>query len=478
MMRVTYKVVFLIPNGRPPVKGSKFFGNLNEVEYQVSGRTRSFKTGERSFRLTSSKVNTTDVSKIEGFAESTFMSGSVINDKTEYIVSTRAHDFTTQTRINEQQNNSDMMLDSLDVTDRPPSQSVSVRPRPRDPIAQTFKVDNNNPDGVFVSELDLFFKKKDAVQGVEVYIVSTDGETPSNKVLPHSRVIKPSSTTIRVICDLEGAAAQTLRQGITVRGELSGTVGTVRNDVIFQSASVNSGRNVDNTVYDVVISNYVNDVMPGAEFIPGERIVPQSNPPIVGTYTIALNEVQLDRIDMTKLGSGYSIGETQVSPIEPLTQVEVDAPDLPGGVRAQATIKVAQSTNQVDNIEIENPGEGYDEPSGQPFILFTTAAIDTTSTGSGLTVLCRVTPNTESDGSPASNPGQITYAAPASPGSGYKDGERVRVINSDGLPTTIPATLVVRLVEGKEGQIYQVELTDPGSGYTKVPGVTFIDKTK
>ena len=51
--------VFLIPNGRPPVKGSKFFGNLNEVDYQVSGRTRSFKTGERSFRLTSSKVNTT-----------------------------------------------------------------------------------------------------------------------------------------------------------------------------------------------------------------------------------------------------------------------------------------------------------------------------------------------------------------------------------------------------------------------------------
>ena len=469
-----FQGVFLIPNGRPPVKGSKFFGNLTDVDYQVSGPTRSFKTGERYFRLTTSSDNSTNLANIEGFAEASFTSGSVIKDKSEFISSTRPEDYTTQTRINEQQTNLDQLLDSLDPTERPPSQEVSLRPRPRDPLAQTFNVDPNNPDGVFATELDLFFAKKDAIQGVEVYIVATDGETPSNRVLPHSRVVVPSSTTLRVICDLGDVSAQTLRQGITVRGEVSGTVGTVRNDVVFQSSSVNSGRNVENTVYDLVLSNYMNDAVPGAGFVPGETLIPQTNPPVAGTYTIAQDELQLERIDLVDLGSGYSLGETQVSPIEPLTQVEVDAPQLPGGVRAEASIKIAQSTTSVDNIEIERGGEGYSAPAqGELFSVFNTVAVDTASTGTGLTVACRVTP-----ADAETNPGQITYAAPFAAGQGYKDGDRVRVVNSGSDPATISAILVVRLVEGKEGQIYEVQLTNPGSGYTKVPGVTFIDKTE
>ena len=469
-----FQGVFLIPNGRPPVKGSKFFGNLTDVEYKVNGPTRSFKTGERFFRLTTSSNNSTNLANIEGFAEASFTSGSVIRDKTEFISSTRPEDYTTQTRINEQQTNLDQLLDSLDPSDRPPSQQESLRPRPRDPIAQTFNIDPNNPDGVFVTELDLFFAKKDAVQGVEVYLVTTDGQTPSNRVLPHSRVVVPSSTTLRVICDLGGVSAQTLREGITVRGEVSGTVGTVRNSVVFQSSSTNSGRNVENTVYDVVLSNYMNDAIPGAGFIPGETLIPQTNPPTAGTFTIAQDELQLDRIDMVDLGSGYSIGDTTVAPLEPLTQVEVDAPQLPGGVRATASIKIAQSTSDVDNIEIENRGQGYNAPSdGELFTTFNTVAVDTSSEGTGLIVACRVTAADDEN-----NPGQITYAAPFAGGQGYRDGERVRVINSGDDAATVSAILVVRLVEGKNGQIYEVQLTNPGSGYTKVPGITFIDKTE
>ena len=464
--------VFLIPNGRPPVKGSIFNGSLNDVEYEVKGPTRSFKTGERYFRLTSSKNNSTDLSKIEGFAESVFVSGSVINDKSEYILATRSKDFTTQTRINEQQSNTDNELDSIDISDRPPFQKPSLRPRPRDPIAQTFNVDSNSPDGVFVSQLDVFFKKKDLIQGIEAYIVSTDGQTPSNNVLPHSRVVKPSSTLLRIVCDLQGATAETLREGVTVRGEISGTVGTIRNDVVFQSPSVNSVRNIENTVYDVIISNYANDIVPGADFIPGERLIVETNPRLIGIYTISLNEVQLNRIDMKNLGSGYSIGETQSSPITPLTEVEIDPPDLPGGIRAQATIKVAQSTDAVDNIEIENQGRGYSKPGqGQPFIIFETSTIDTTGSGVGLTVACRVSTSNVGE-----NDGQITFAAPFNPGQGYKDGDKVKVLDPNG-SNTIDAVLVVRLVEGKDGQIYEIQLTKPGSGYTKIPGVTFIDNT-
>jgi len=151
-----------------------------------------------------------------------------------------------------------------------------------------------------------------------------------------------------------------------------------------------------------------------------------------------------------------------------LTKVEIDAPDLPGGVRAQARIDIAQSTDAVDNIGIESAGAGYtqqSDPSG--FVVFDTITIDSSSVGAGLKVKCRVDKS-----------GKITYAAPQDGGSGYIDGERVRVLDDPNVVITEACILVVRLVEGKNGQIYRAVLTDPGSGYAKVPGVTFIDETK
>ena len=142
-------------------------------------------------------------------------------------------------------------------------------------------------------------------------------------------------------------------------------------------------------------SNYMNDVVPGAGFVPGETLIPQTNPPVAGTYTIAQDEFQLERIDLVDLGSGYSLGNTQVSPVEPLTQVEIDAPQLPGGVRAEASIKIAQSTTDVDNIEIERGGEGYNAP-GQGE-LYSVSSIQLLlmrlALAVGLTVACRVTPS-------------------------------------------------------------------------------------
>jgi len=72
--------VFLVPNGRPPVAGTRFT-TLEAVQYQTSGDTRSFNTGTRKARLTSSIVNAKDLELVEAFAETEFVSSGVLLDK-------------------------------------------------------------------------------------------------------------------------------------------------------------------------------------------------------------------------------------------------------------------------------------------------------------------------------------------------------------------------------------------------------------
>ena len=188
--------VFIIPNGRSPVAGTVFTGKMEDVEYNTSGPTRSFATGQRSFKLTSTPTDLANLTDIQGYAKADFVSRSVLPDKTENIVSTRIPEYTTNTTLQE---NVRLNHQSLAGTDYNPDFVPSPVNTPTDPIAQTFEVDRNYPDGVFVTELDLFFRQKDLVQGVESYIVSTEGGLPTNKIVPHSRVVVPSSTVLRVV---------------------------------------------------------------------------------------------------------------------------------------------------------------------------------------------------------------------------------------------------------------------------------------
>ena len=78
--------------------------NLTDVEYKVNGPTRSFKTGEKIFRLTTSSNNSTNLSNIEGFADVSLpqVLSLGIRLSLSYLLDLRT---TTQTRINEQQTN-------------------------------------------------------------------------------------------------------------------------------------------------------------------------------------------------------------------------------------------------------------------------------------------------------------------------------------------------------------------------------------
>jgi len=363
--------VFLIPNGRPPVTGEKFKRRLSRIEYKKNGPTRSFNTGQRAFRLTSSEQNTSDITAIEGFAETDYVSSGVIIDKQDTIVSTRIPDVTVKTRIREQTRE---IVEEIPSPEPPPA---APQPRPDDPVAQSFKIDKNNPNGVFVTDLDVFFRTKDPVQGVEAYLVTIEGQTPSQTIVPNSRVVKESNSILRVVCTNLRQSSVTIPAGTVIKGKKSKATGKVKNDIKFERQSANSLKNVRNTVYEVVLENY------RGEFEANEELKVKLNPSLPAVFTIAEDEISIDRVDITSMGTGYT--EASIS-------VDFDEPDLPGGTKPVATARVVEPSTIVDSrvgqvfeIDITEEGTGYTK----------TPSVMIMGDGSGATAECRISKGKE-----------------------------------------------------------------------------------
>ena len=368
--------IFLIPNGRPPVEGYQWTGNLADVQYKTSGNTKSFSTGTRTFRLTSDKLNRGDKTIVETIAENNFVSSGVIQDKQETIVSTRIPEFAaapdvttgrTENRVESSTSGSARRVGQLPPPPPPPPPPTPEepdpprppRPRPEppepqpeedDPVAQTFLIDSNYNEGAFVTEVDVFFQTKDEVNGCEVYLVTTDGEVPTRQILPHSRVVKNTDSTLRVQCQLGTDVNSTaLTAGTEIVGAESGCIGIIKSTVTFESAVANTTRNVANRVYNVVLSNYVlgnasEDV--NNEFYPGERLIVNTNPTPTSTFTVVNDEYDVSRLDLTAVGEGYTTAVVNFS-----------EPELPGGVAAQGVVKI--SNGMIYDIKLTNPGTGY-----------------------------------------------------------------------------------------------------------------------
>ena len=409
--------VFIIPNGRPPAKGSKYNGNFNDIEYETSGSTRSFNIGQRVLRLTTSAGNTLDKDSVGAYSDAVFTSGVVMNDKQETVLSTRLADNSSRSDDNDRTSRTitstgvadievsvrgperlsrtvevskqnvidrtgvfesevvnevqvvsngqsdvevryDVSTEREIVTQQAPEnvKYIEVEQRPKtkmqDPMAQSFLVDDTNPEGVFVTELDIAFESKDNDQAVMAYIVTTDGGTPTRTIVPHSKVVKNANSTLRVRCEIpDGRPSAVLKGGFVINGRQSGATGTIKADVLFKTPASNQEKNVENTVYNVVLENYE------GEFIPGEII---TSPNLIGerslsAFIIVQDEYQLTRVDLFDMGENYD--ET--------TTVEFSEPELPGGRTATGVVKVAPTAGapgqegQVYEVVITDPGTGY-----------------------------------------------------------------------------------------------------------------------
>ena len=88
-------------------------------------------------------------------------------------------------------------VDDTFFENREKDRQTTVR---RDPLAQTFIIDNDYTDGqegIYVTQVDLYFKEKSSVQGLTVNLTSTDNGYPTNRVMPFGSVhLKPSQINV------------------------------------------------------------------------------------------------------------------------------------------------------------------------------------------------------------------------------------------------------------------------------------------
>jgi hypothetical protein len=141
-----------------------------------------FRTGDRTFRLTDDANNT---------FQGTTCSGQVVYSASGITESTQEVSLRSPT----------IQQDTLDPQTRVITNSrlidtlvsTSVIPQP-DPLAQTFLVDQ--PGGVMITKVDLYFSQKDQNLPVIVQIRSVDNGYPTTIVLPFAEVIKPASEVV------------------------------------------------------------------------------------------------------------------------------------------------------------------------------------------------------------------------------------------------------------------------------------------
>ena len=141
-----------------------------------------WRTGSRVFRLTSSSTNDRN-SQIATAGEADYTARGTLETVQETIISTR------EPRIVRES------VDENRQIARTSTRESNVQVGWWDPLAQTFLVDD--PGGVFMSSIDLYFQSKDANIPVTVQIREVKNGYPSTTILPFGEVtLNPSAVNI------------------------------------------------------------------------------------------------------------------------------------------------------------------------------------------------------------------------------------------------------------------------------------------
>ena len=187
--------------------------------------------------------------------------------------------------------------------------------------------------------------------------------------------------------------------------------------------------------------------------------------------TITTGSGGIARINITSGGSGYTI----------VPNVIIGAPDLVGGIRAEAGVTV--SGGVVVAVVITNPGSGY---TAAPSVTFTSGAATATavvSTGSvnSITLTNGGTGYTSSPSVTITGGGGNNATAIASFNT-FKTGTVAVQITNGGSGYTNAANTVVTITGSGSnaagtailsgGQVTEVIMSNPGSGYTSNTSVT------
>ena len=151
-----------------------------------------FRTGVKTFRITSSPINSLSPAVNPSTAEASFRAEGAINTIQEDVIGVRNVNIQRQTV-------SDSTVTNQVVTRVVQNESFSERTVTQnqwyDPLAESFEVVEEN--GVFVSSCDIFFQTKDNSIPVTLQIRTMQTGLPTNTILPFAEVVyEPSQINV------------------------------------------------------------------------------------------------------------------------------------------------------------------------------------------------------------------------------------------------------------------------------------------
>ena len=146
--------------------------------------TPSFRTGTKTFVLTSSSTNTTVVTSDETTAEVNFTSAGTLDNVENSTLRIRNANVE---RIPQTDSRTLTSSETNLVSSNTSTTSTSTSTRWVDPLAQSFEVADNN--GVYITKCDIFFKTKDT-KGIPVTLQIRTMQTglPTQTILPFAEV--------------------------------------------------------------------------------------------------------------------------------------------------------------------------------------------------------------------------------------------------------------------------------------------------
>ena len=131
-----------------------------------------FKTGTRIFRLSDTVNDSSVQGESESSAQTEYSATGILQTQQETIISVR------NAKVDEQKFTQNRTLWS-------------------DPLAQTFLIqDEGLEGGVFLTKIDLFFQQKDAEIPVAIDIRTVENGTPTQVIVPFSKVIKKATDVV------------------------------------------------------------------------------------------------------------------------------------------------------------------------------------------------------------------------------------------------------------------------------------------
>jgi len=161
-----------------------FIGSLFIPDPSIPS-TPAFQTGTKTLLLTTSSTNSTIVGISESSAETNFISAGTLDnveDSTLRLKNASVERFTRQDQRTLTDTTTKLVANNT-FTDRTTEQTRWV-----DPLAESFEV--NDPNGVYITKCDVFFKTKDTNNiPVTLQIRTMQSGLPSQTILPFGEVV-------------------------------------------------------------------------------------------------------------------------------------------------------------------------------------------------------------------------------------------------------------------------------------------------